>query len=433
MSSSLDTSETDIIQILIHISKPYATNTSTATLGPWIGSQAAQSTQLTPSVKQRREDRPGTRKRSGVQSQNRVYTFQHFSDRYQYIQAYNDEHTAKNQSNPFSTRYIAIPQTFISLPHPDCNRAQLRYVEDQNKYPIPIALGKTNNCKTNSTPNLCLLPGDGATQLPPIEVQRNPSARQEKRFVHPKSIVYIDPTRSTKANTFTDSALNILSNSFDVLRCKPQFDSKFKGRLTNQADSINSKQTCRKLEKLLVTCENDALNLENMIQNLCKSIPSVKLELKQEETSSDKLAKKRIKDNPSLTKEVFYEPSAEQINDSLLNQLAYDCNKVDYDSPLDLQFDGRIYHTDLETFLQCLDQKLQNSSKASIEDLMNSIHVHTAASIINAKTVSQNSRSAIGSKKELRSKPRITGDESALGLGGKKIKVNMNIRKRKIY
>ena len=331
MSYSLDANENDVIQILIHISKPYSTICSTATLGPWIGSQAAQ---ITPLIKQKREDTQAMRKKSSLPYQTRVYTFQHFSDIHQYIEAYNENHTAKNQINPFSTRYIGIPQTFISLPHPDYTRSALHYTEDKNRYPIPVALGKCQDGKTNSTPNLCLIPTEGTTHLPPLEVQRMPSARQEKekRFVYPKNVVYIDPNNS---NYFAETALQVLSNNVDSMKYEQPFDSKFKGRMVSQIDTKYLKQSSRKLEKLLVTCENDALNLENMIQSLCKSIPSVKQE--QEAMPSDRLAKKRNKDSTFVSNELSYSPSFDQINDSLLNQLASDRNKVDYDSPLDLQ------------------------------------------------------------------------------------------------
>ena len=249
------------------------------------------------------------------------------------MEAYNEKHTAKNQINPFVTRYMGIPQTFISLPHPDCTRSALRYVEDRNIYPIPVALGRCHDGKTNSTPNLCLLPSEGTTHLPPLEVQRMPSEKQEKekRFVYPKNVVYIDPNNS---NFFAETALQVLSSNVNAIKFEQPFD-KFKGRMVSQNDSKYLKQSSRKLEKLLVTCENDALNLENMIESLCKSIPSVKQE--HEAVPSDKLTKKRNKENTFISKELSYSPSFEQINDSLLNQLASDGSKVDYDSPLDLQ------------------------------------------------------------------------------------------------
>eukprot|EP00800_Vazella_pourtalesii_P008324 TRINITY_DN21967_c0_g1_i1.p1 TRINITY_DN21967_c0_g1~~TRINITY_DN21967_c0_g1_i1.p1 ORF type:complete len:258 (-),score=51.46 TRINITY_DN21967_c0_g1_i1:131-799(-) len=222
-----------------------------------------------------------------------------------------------------------------------------------------------------------------------------------------------------------------MSSNVDAMRCEQPFDSKFKGRIVNQNDAKYLKQSSRKLEKLLVTCENDALNLENMIQSLCKSIPSSKQEQEVASLSSDKLAKKGNKDNSHSTfisKELSHSPSFEQINDSLLNQLASDGNKVDYDSPLDLQFDGRIYHTNLETFLQCLDDKLQNSSKASIEDLMNSIHVRTAVPPVQQEAVLS---TRCVSRKVSRPKSLISDD--ILALGGKKAQVSMNVRKKKIY
>ena len=352
--SLLEQSETDVIYILIQKSKPFGTTPSTATLGPWIGLQAAQPPQLTTSVKQKRDEKQiltaTQRKRSGLQSEVRSYKFEHLPDWEEYINCYKDAHTAKNQKNPFEMRCMGLPQTFISLPHPEGIRLQVRYVEDRSKYPIPIAMQKIdyNTFKTSSTPNLCLIPAVGTIQLPPLEVQRTPSLRQEKRFIYPKNVVYLDPTRCHKANYFSDSTLISLSNSIDVLRVDTTSETKFKARMGNhnEAKSVNLRpfdtrpQTSRKLEKLLVTCENDALNLENMIQILCKSIPSAKQE---ENPTSDKLANKRNKDISPLTKQVSYTPSAEQINDSLFNQFSYEGNKVDYDSPLDLQVSLNIW------------------------------------------------------------------------------------------
>ena len=346
--SLLEPSETDVISTLIQTSKPFGTATSTATFGPWIGLQAVPPLQLTTSVKQKREEKQNLtatqRKRSGLQSGVSNYKFEHFPDWEEYINCYKDVHTAKSQKNPFEMRYSGLPQTFISLPHPQCIRLQVRYVEDRSKYPIPVAMERANYpFKTSSTPNLCLIPADGAIQLPPLEVQRIPSIKPEKRFIYPKNVTYIDLTRYNRANYFADSTLVPLSNSIDVLRVDPRSESKFKARMSNQIEAKNvtlrpfdtRPQTSRKLEKLLVTCENDALNLENMIQSLCKSIPSSKPE--QESTISEKAANKRNKVNSPLTKQVAYTPSAEKINDSLFNQFSYAGNKVDYDSPLDLQ------------------------------------------------------------------------------------------------
>ena len=346
--SLLEPSETDVIDILILKSKPFGGTNSTATLGPWIGLQAGQPPQLSSSVKQKRDEKQTTataqRKRSGIQNVTCIYKFEHFPDWEEYINCYKEAHTAKIQKNPFAMRYAGLPNTFISLPYPENIRLQVRYVEDRSRYPIPVAMEKQNyNFKTSSTPNLCLIPADGTVQLPPLEVQRLPSIRLDSKFIYPKNIAYMDNTRCGRSNYFADSTLMALSNSIDILRVDPPSESKFKARMSNQneAKNVNLRpfdtrpQTSRKLEKLLVTCENDALNLENMIQSLCKSIPSAKQE--QESSTSDRITNKRNKVVSPPTRQVAYTPSAEHLNDSLFNQFSYEGNRVDYDSPLDLQ------------------------------------------------------------------------------------------------
>ena len=342
-----ESNDSDVIQILIGISMRGESSLSHPTLGPWFGPQSAPPSQRPSTAKPKRDEKlSGSalhRKRQASESQNRVYTFKHLPNWEEHVDYYKELHLVSSKTSPFETRYVGLPQTFISLPHPEIIRTQTRYVEDRSKYPIPVTFDRSSaHYKASSTPNLCILPGEGSIQLPPLG-QKASSIRQDKKFSSSKNLLYTESSQYQRTNYFVDSTLQALSTSLDVLKFDPPSDPRLKTYYDNEMRNglvkpfAVRKPTSKKLEKLLVTCQNDSLNLENMIQSLCKSIPSADDRGRSTDKTERMAYRGNILNSPATTKQNPSKPSTDQVNNSLLDQFSYEVNKVDYDSPLDLQ------------------------------------------------------------------------------------------------